>query len=51
LPWTQGLVTGRIALPVLAFGLLMATSVGLLGGIYPAFRAASLPPSDGLRSE
>lgn len=51
LPWTQGLVTGRIAFQVLLFGLAMATSVGLLGGIYPAFRAASLPPSDGLRSE
>lgn len=51
LPWTQGLVTGRIAFPVLLFGVLMATSVGLLGGIYPAFRAASLAPSDGLRSE
>lgn len=51
LPWTQGLVTGKIAMPVIFFGFAMATIVGLVGGVYPAFRAASLPPSHGLRSE
>jgi putative ABC transport system permease protein len=51
LPSTQGLVTGHIAWPVVLFGFGMATIVGFVGGIYPAFRAASLPPSHGLRSE
>jgi ABC-type antimicrobial peptide transport system permease subunit len=51
LPIASGVIEGRIAGPIIVFGILMAAVVGLLGGSYPAFRAAGLPPSHGLRSE
>ncbi len=51
IPLTSGLVDGKIAWVVVLFGVTMAAAVGLLGGIYPALRAANMPPSHGLRSE
>ncbi len=51
LPETAGLVDGQMTWYVVMFGVAMAGVVGLIGGIYPALRAANLPPSHGLRSE
>ncbi|MDQ6920456.1 MAG: FtsX-like permease family protein [Candidatus Dormibacteraeota bacterium] len=39
-----------VPLPVLATGVLTASVVGGAAGLYPAVRAAGLPPSDALRS-
>jgi putative ABC transport system permease protein len=51
IPETAGLVDGQMAWHVVTFGVAMAAVVGLIGGIYPALRAANLPPSHGLRAE
>jgi len=36
---------------VIAEGLALALLVGLLGGIYPAYRGASLSPTEAIRHE
>jgi putative ABC transport system permease protein len=51
LPTVAGFMTGRIAPEVMAKGFVLALAVGLLGGLFPAYRAAQLLPSEGLRSE
>jgi putative ABC transport system permease protein len=51
LPETSGVVDGHMTWYVVMFGVSMAAFVGLIGGIYPAVRAANLPPSHGLRNE
>ncbi len=51
LPSVAGFMTGRIAPEVIGKGFLLALGVGMLGGVFPAYRAAQLMPSDGLRSE
>ncbi len=51
LPTVAGFMTGEIAPVVIAKGLLLALAVGVLGGAFPAYRAAQLLPSEGLRSE
>ncbi|MEM8679208.1 MAG: ABC transporter permease [Planctomycetota bacterium] len=48
-PGVNGLIDGRIAPAVLLWGLLLAILVGVVGGFYPAVRAAALLPSEGLR--
>jgi putative ABC transport system permease protein len=50
-PSIAGFMTGSIAPQVMAEGLLLAVVVGVLGGAFPAYRAAQLLPSEGLRSE
>jgi putative ABC transport system permease protein len=51
LPVANGVIQGPIAIQIHAFGLIMALLVGVVGGLYPALRAAQLMPSEGLRHE
>ncbi len=50
-PTVAGFIEGSIADVVLLKGVLLALVVGFLGGAYPAWRAAQLLPSEGLRHE
>jgi putative ABC transport system permease protein len=50
-PQAAGYVEGNIPVWVLFEGTLMAVGVGLIGGIYPALRAANLKPTEALRHE
>jgi putative ABC transport system permease protein len=51
LPAVAGFIEGTIAGSVLGKGIVLALVVGILGGAYPAWRAAQLLPSEGLRHE
>ncbi|MBW3596202.1 MAG: ABC transporter permease [Planctomycetes bacterium] len=51
MPTVAGFMTGEIAPVVIAKGFILAFVVGVLGGVFPAYRAAQLMPSEGLRSE
>lgn len=51
LPQANGLVSGDISQSVLVQGFVLAMIVGLLGGLYPAIRAARLLPVEGLRHD
>jgi putative ABC transport system permease protein len=51
LPAIQGFIEGTIAMSVFGKGIVLALVVGVLGGAYPAWRAAQLLPSEGLRHE
>jgi len=51
MPAAERVISGDIALPVIAQGFAIALLVGVAGGIYPAWRAAQLDPADGLRHE
>ncbi|MEM9657550.1 MAG: ABC transporter permease [Planctomycetota bacterium] len=51
LPQASNFLEGEIAAGVFAKGLSLALLVGLIGGIYPALRAAWLPPAEGLRHD
>ena len=48
---TGGFIQGDIAPHVIGKGFALALAVGVLGGAYPAWRAARLLPSEGLRHE
>jgi putative ABC transport system permease protein len=50
-PTVAGFMSGRIAPEVMMKGFVLAIAVGVLGGAFPAYRAAQLLPSEGLRSE
>ena len=43
-------ITPAITPELILFAILLATAVGMLAGLYPAWRASKLPPVDALRS-
>ncbi len=49
LSWTSGLIAGKISPGIIFQGLAIAIIVGVLGAIYPAYRAAGLSPVEALR--
>jgi putative ABC transport system permease protein len=51
LPAAGRMVSGEISPQVILQGFAIATLVGLVGGLFPAFRAARLVPTEGLRHE
>ncbi len=51
LPSVNGFISGEITPLVLAEGFLFAVGVGLLGGLYPAWRASRLLPTEAVRHE
>ena len=50
-PLVNGLINGEVAPAVLIQGFFIALAVGLIGGAYPAYRGAHLPPTEALRHE
>jgi putative ABC transport system permease protein len=50
-PMASAFLEGSIAPTVFGKGFLLALLVGLIGGLYPAFRAAQLLPAEGLRHD
>jgi putative ABC transport system permease protein len=51
LPASGRLVSGEIPWAVFAQGFTVAILLGVLGGVYPAYSAARLPPVEGLRHD
>lgn len=51
LSWTSGLIAGSTSPGVILQGLAIAVLVGVLGAIYPAYRAAGLSPMEALRKK
>ncbi len=51
LPAAAGFIEGTIAGSVFVKGVILAIVVGVLGGAYPAWHAAQMLPSEGLRHE
>jgi putative ABC transport system permease protein len=50
-PAVNGFIEGGIPLVVAFQGVAIATAIGLLGGAYPAFRAAQLLPTEAIRHD
>ena len=50
-PAVAGLIETHISGGVLAFGIISALFIGILGAIYPAYRGARLLPTEALRHE
>jgi putative ABC transport system permease protein len=51
LPVAELMMTGSVSWEVILQAFIIALLVGLIGGLYPALRAASLTPTAGLRAE
>jgi ABC-type antimicrobial peptide transport system permease subunit len=51
LPIVNGMIADRIAPHILLQGVVVALAVGLIGGAYPAYRGATLLPTEALRHE
>lgn len=51
LSWTSGLIAGSTSPGVIFQGVAIAVLVGVLGAIYPAYRAAGLSPMEALRKK
>ena len=50
-PASGRLVSGEVSVSVMLQGVALALMLGLLGGLYPAWAAAKLPPVEGLRHD
>jgi len=50
-PTARGFIDPNIPAPVLGMGLIVGFALSILGGVYPAVRAAALDPSEALRHE
>jgi putative ABC transport system permease protein len=50
-PLVNGIIEGKLNVTLAAYGFVIAAAVGLVGGILPARRAASLMPTAALRQE
>lgn len=50
-PTARGFIDPSIPAPVLGMGLLVGFALSILGGVYPAIRAAALDPSEALRHD
>ncbi len=51
IPTARGFIEPTVPPPVLAFGLIIGLALSVLGGVYPAVRAAALDPSEAIRHE
>lgn len=51
LPWMQGKIEGEMSLKLFAIAGGVALALGILGGLYPAYRASRLHPNEALRYE
>jgi putative ABC transport system permease protein len=50
-PRVSGFIEPGIPLSVVAMGTAITVAIGLLGGAYPAFRAAQLQPTEAIRHD
>jgi putative ABC transport system permease protein len=50
-PAVNGIIRGDVAPEVMVQGFVIALAVGLIGGVYPAYRGAHLLPTEALRHE
>lgn len=51
LPAVNGLIEGEIALHVIGYGIILALTVGFVGGMLPALIASRMTPTSALRQE
>ena len=51
MPKVNGFIEGGISARVIAEGVLIAVLIGVAGGLYPAFRAARLLPTEAIRHD
>jgi putative ABC transport system permease protein len=50
-PWIRGKIEGDVSFLLFGLALGIALALGILGGLYPAFRGSRLHPSEALRQE
>jgi putative ABC transport system permease protein len=50
-PWIHGKIEGEVSLQLFGLAVVIALGLGMLGGLYPAYHGARLPPSEALRHE
>jgi len=51
LPWMHGKIEGEMSLKLFAIAACVALGLGMLGGLYPAYRGSRLHPNEALRYE
>ena len=51
LPWMQGKIEGEMSLKLFVIAAGVALGLGMLGGLYPAYRGSRLHPNEALRYE